>query len=134
MLIKEGRNTNRQDNMYFGNEIVNIWPQSIKQRNPDLMASMYSENAVLLATYTPLLEGKMSIREYFIDFLNKEELKCTITNNITQLDYDKDTTISSGRYTFSFRQYGQMVRVKARYTFAVNRNKIITHHSSVEPE
>jgi hypothetical protein len=120
--------------MFYGDEIVNIWAQSIKRRSPELMASMYSNDAVLLATFTNLIEGKQGIREYFQDFLNREDLQCTITKNVTQLDYDRDTTISSGLYTFSFREYGQLVNVKARYTFAVNENKIITHHSSLEPE
>ena len=120
--------------MFYGDEIVNIWARSIQQRNPELMTSMYSKDAVLLATYTNLIEGQQGIREYFQDFLNKEYLKCEITKNITQLDYDKDTTVSSGLYIFSFRNYGQLTKVHARYTFVVNLNKIITHHSSIEPE
>ena len=116
------------------NGIVNSWAIAISKRSPELMLFMYSDNAVLLATYTPLLQGKREIRGYFQDFLNKENLRCTITKNIDQLDNDKDTSISSGLYTFSFTEYGQEVKVKARYTFVINENKIITHHSSVIPE
>jgi len=116
------------------NGIVNSWAESISKRDPMRMLEFYSDNAVLLATYSNLLVGKDQILDYFIHFLDKEDLKCTITYNNTQLDYDKDTSIYNGFYTFSFREYGQYKEVHARYTYVVNLNKIITHHSSLLPE
>ena len=116
------------------NGIVNSWAMSISKRDPDLMTSFYSDDACLLATFSDFLHGREQIRNYFLDFLDKEDLKCTITENINQLDYDKDTNVSNGLYTFSFIENGQMVKVKARYTFVVNLNKIITQHSSLAPE
>ena len=74
------------------------------------------------------------LMDYFIHFLNKEDLKCTITKDVSQLDYDQDTTIHNGLYYFSFRDQGQMKVVKARYTFVINQNQILTHHSSLLPE
>lgn len=114
--------------------IINSWAMSISKRNPELMVSFYSNDACLLATYSNFLHGTKEIRNYFQDFLNKDNLKCTITKNLSHLDYDKDTTISNGLYTFSFVENGQLVKVNARYTFVVNRNKIITQHSSLLPE
>ena len=118
----------------LANGIINSWAMSISKRDPMLMTSFYSDDACLLATYSNFLNGTREIRDYFQDFLNKQDLKCTITKNVTHLDYDKDTTISNGLYNFSFLENGQLVKVKARYTFVVNRNKIITQHSSVQPE
>jgi len=118
----------------LANGIVNSWVESISKRDPMLMTSFYSDDAVLLATFSNILEGKDQILYYFIHFLNKEDLKCTITYNTTQLDYDRDTSISNGLYLFSFRDFGQMKLVKARYTYVVNQNQIITHHSSLLPE
>ena len=116
------------------NGIVNSWAESISKRDPMRMLEFYSDNAVLLATYSNLLVGKDQILDYFIHFLNKEDLKCTITYNTTQLDYDRDTTIYNGLYNFSFRDKGQLKVVKARYTYVVNQNQILTHHSSLLPE
>ena len=118
----------------LANGLVNSWAMSISKRDPMLMTSFYSDDACLLATYSNFLHGKDEILDYFISFLDKEDLKCTITFNATQLDYDKDTTIYNGLYYFSFRDQGQMKVVRARYTFVVNLNKIVTHHSSLLPE
>ena len=118
----------------LANGLVNSWSSSIQFRDPMRMLEFYSDDAVLLATYSNLLVGKEQILDYFISFLDKEDLKCTITFDTTQLDYDKDTTIYNGLYYFSFRDQGQMKVVRARYTFVVNLNKIVTHHSSLLPE
>jgi len=118
----------------LANGLVNSWANSIQFRDPMRMLEFYSDDAVLLATYSNFLKGKEEILDYFIHFLNKEDLKCTITYDTTQLDYDKDTTIHNGLYHFSFRQYGQKKVVHARYTYVVNENQILTHHSSLLPE
>ena len=118
----------------LANGLVNSWATSIQFRDPMRMLEFYSDDAVLLATYSNFLQGKEEILDYFIHFLNKEDLKCTITYNTTQLDYDRDTTIFNGLYHFSFRHYGQKKVVHARYTYVVNENKILTHHSSLLPE
>lgn len=118
----------------LANGIVNSWAMSISKRDPMLMTSFYNDCAVLLATYSNFLQGKDQIMDYFIHFLNKEDLKCTITKDVSQLDYDRDTTIHNGLYYFSFRDCGQMKVVKARYTFVINENQILSHHSSLLPE
>tara|TARA_R100001163_G_C5034424_1_gene173928 strand:+ start:240 stop:599 length:360 start_codon:yes stop_codon:yes gene_type:complete len=118
----------------LANGIVNSWAMSIRKRDPMLMTFFYSEDAILLATFSNFLQGKDQILDYFIHFLNKEDLKCTITKDVSQLDYDKDTTIHNGLYFFSFREFGQMKVVKARYTFVINENQILSHHSSLIPE
>ena len=47
---------------------------------------------------------------------------------------NEQNNVSSGLYTFSFDdELGNKVIVPARYTFVVNRNKIVDHHSSEEP-
>ena len=118
----------------LANGLVNSWATSIQFRDPMRMLEFYSDDACLLATYSNFLHGKAEILDYFIHFLDKEDLKCTITFNTTQLDYDRDTTIFNGLYNFSFRDKGQLKVVKARYTYVVNENKIVTHHSSLLPE
>ena len=43
------------------NGLVNSWASSIQSRNPMTMLDFYSDNAVLLATYSNLLVGKDEI-------------------------------------------------------------------------
>ena len=114
-------------------KIVKRWANNISKRKPKKMISFYSRRAILLATYESMLIGKDEIYGYFVEFLNKENLNCKILENYTQTDYDRDTHIANGLYEFSFNEGGEEKVVLARYTFVVNKDKIITHHSSVNP-
>ena len=115
--------------------IIQQWADSIALRSPKKMISMYSNNAILLATFEPLIVGKKDILKYFNMFLEKEGIQCKITSNFTQIDKDRDTRIASGLYTFSYIKNGMRKKiVKARYTFVINEGKIINHHSSLVPE
>ena len=67
-------------------------------------------------------------------FLNKQDLKCRILENFTKIDEDRDTKIANGLYEFVYMENGEVQKVVARYTFVINKGKIITHHSSVNPE
>jgi len=114
--------------------LVNSWASSIQYRDPMRMLAFYSDDAVLLATYSNLLRGKDEILDYFISFLNKEDLKCKITDIYT-IPMDRYYSLaSSGLYNFSFYDQGQFTKVKARYTYVVKDNEIVMHHSSVLPE
>ena len=115
--------------------IVKQWEESIALRSPKKMLSFYSNDAVLLATFEPIIVGKKDILEYFKMFPSKDDIQCKITSNITQIDEDGDSIIASGLYTFSYLKYGKRRKVvKARYTYVINEGRIITHHSSLVPE
>ena len=115
--------------------IVKQWCSAIKERNPKLQLSFYSKHPVLMATFEDMLVGREELYEYFIEFLDKRDLSCKIDRNVTIVDHDRDTQIANGLYTFSFRDdEGELNVVRARYTFAICGGKIITQHSSVQPE
>jgi hypothetical protein len=112
--------------------IIEDWASSISERNPKNQTKFYSKDAILLATYEPILLGQSEIYEYFVDLLSNQNIKCTIRENYSM--GNKMNNVSSGLYTFSFDdELGNEIVVPARYTFVVNKNKIVDHHSSEEP-
>jgi hypothetical protein len=112
--------------------LVDFWAKSIGALTPYEMSNLYSDNAILLATYENLLLGKQQIRGYFDDFLDKENLSCEIVDNFTQ-SFAREQ-IASGIYLFSFTENGNEKIVKARYSFVIYDGKIVNHHSSETPE
>ena len=98
------------------------------------MARFYSKNAILLATFDTLLRGKKEIYEYFVDFIDKDNMRCRILENFTLIDRDRDTKIANGLYEFTFTENGKPQKVIARYTFVINSRRINTQHSSLKPE
>jgi len=114
-------------------KIVQRWTETISRKDPKAMVSFYDQNAVLLATFEDFLVGKQEIFDYFVEFVDKEDLRCVITENVNFIDRSSEYATCSGLYTFTFIERGIEVEVEARYTYVLYRGKIITHHSSLEP-
>jgi uncharacterized protein (TIGR02246 family) len=117
-------------------KLVQRWVGLIEKGDPKQQAKLYSRKAVLLATFEPMLVGRKAIYGYMQEFLDKPNMECEIVKNVLQIDKDKDTKIASGIYIFTFdnEKNRKRERVVARYTFVLNKGKIINHHSSVYPE
>jgi len=116
-------------------KIVQRWVDSIKKTDPVLQSKFYSKGAILLATYETMLLGRQEILGYMQRFLDKKNMRCRILENYTKIDYDRDTKIANGLYEFKFTdEKGETQSVIARYTYVINRGKIITHHSSENPQ
>ena len=113
--------------------ILKSWANAIQLRNPSVMIDYYTNNAILVGTFSyPIEIGKKQIFKYFLDFLDKPGLKCKVTSNVNQ--QLNDLVISSGTYVFT---YGNK-EVQARYTFVFKniggQLRIVNHHSSELPE
>ena len=115
-------------------KIVQKWVDNIKKTDPASQTKFYSKTAILLATFETMLIGKEQILGYMVSFLDKENLKCRILENYTKIDEDRDTKIANGLYEFAYTENGVAQKVIARYTYVINKGRIITHHSSVNPE
>ena len=109
------------------------WAKGISSKDPKYMTSFYSKRAVLLATYEPLALGQKEIYDYFVDFVDKNNMKCEITTCINQRGLD-GVVVSSGFYTFTFEDKTGLQEVEARFTYVLLDNKIVNHHSSEMPD
>ena len=116
-------------------ELIKTWVTRVSNNaTPESMTELYEPTAVLLATYESFLVGSKEIKGYFKEFLDKKNLKCEIIENLTKTDKVTKAQIANGIYIFSFTDEKDVyTRVFARYTFVIFNNKIITHHSSVNP-
>ena len=114
--------------------VIQNWVGSIGAATPIQMADFYSDGAILLATFETILRGKKQIKSYFVDFLDKKNMRCRILKNFTQNCARGGCQIASGLYEFTFDDENGRQSVIARYSYAVNNGLIINHHSSVDPD
>lgn len=112
--------------------IAEKWANSIRLKDPELQASYYDYNAILLPTFDVIEVGVDSIYWYFTQFLNKTDLQCGITMINTLMEGKIEC--STGLYVFSFVEEGRVKEVEARFTFVSSNNKIVSHHSSLKPK
>tara|TARA_R110001592_G_scaffold53126_5_gene163049 strand:+ start:671 stop:1072 length:402 start_codon:yes stop_codon:yes gene_type:complete len=115
---------------------VLIWQQSIGTKNAKQMSELYAKDAVLVPTFDKILKGRKLIEGYFVDFLDKEDFKCRITDSQTIM-IGNGFSVTNGYYVFHFIDPENPTErdfVFARFTFVLNpQGEIITQHSSEEP-
>ena len=113
------------------------WSAALATGKPEVVAALYSEDAVLLPTFSGgPLKGRAAIAEYFRHFLQKQP-QGRIDHRSLKLGCNMAADV--GLYTFSVIQPdGSLAKVAARYSFLYQyRNgawQIVHHHSAVLPE
>ncbi len=116
--------------------LLQIWTETLKTLDPDKMAALYAEDAVLLPTLSKeVRQSQPAISDYFRHFLalkpRAEVLQQTIRS------YAQVAT-NSGIYKFFTEIEGAEHVVVARFTFVYRRDddgwKIVDHHSSMLPD
>jgi hypothetical protein len=118
--------------------LLEKWVSCIMKADLEDLLDMYKPEALLFATFdqTPL-DTPSLIREYFTNFLSREEVGVELApQTITHIQLGEGTSSSTGLYTFFFKENDQLIRHKARFTFIFNEENsgsILHHHSSVIP-
>lgn len=106
--------------------------------NGDVMVEFYAPNALLLPTFSSKILSNYhgELNAYFADLTKNEDLKCKTDRLVTKV-YG-DFAVTTGLYTFTYRDNGKSVTVPARFTFVYEKLPehkwlIVNHHSSVVP-
>lgn len=114
------------------------WAQALNTDDPNTVASFYSQDAILLATYenAPITtrEGKIA---YFTKLFSQFK-PLTVHYDKTFIRILDGAAISSGLYTFvGTDKQGKQVSIPARFVFVYKATdagcKLIVHHSSAMP-
>ena len=110
------------------------WNDALATGNPDVVTSMYAEDAVLLPTVSnQVRHNHAEIRDYFVAFLAKQPQGVITESNARVLSETLAT--NAGVYVFTFGD-GSTVSARFNYTYELHGGawKIIQHHSSAMPE
>ena len=121
------------------NAVVERWSAAYSSNDPDAIAKLYTSDAVLLGTVSPILsEGTEAIVKYFTPSKgsgNKNKLGERRT-----IVLGDNAVVVAGFYEFTRMQEGKMVPGPARFTMLLTKRdgewRIAHHHSSphVQPK
>jgi uncharacterized protein (TIGR02246 family) len=116
---------------------TSAWGHALAEDNPDKLMPLYSDDAVLWGTLSPMLRADRSaLRDYFVAaFKALPGLKVTFGDQLIRV-YG-DAAVNTGYYTFSYMKEGETKSLPARYSFTYVKNGdhwlIVDHHSSAMP-
>lgn len=117
------------------NKVTQQWAQALSARDPEKIADLYDEEAILYATFDNKIEDRKDIIAYFKNLMKNPGLNVTFQEQHIRVFWE--TAVNSGFYTFNYQANGKNVSVPARYTFVYILGPkgwlILDHHSSVFP-
>jgi len=121
------------------NAVVERWSAAYSSNDPDAIAKLYTSDAVLLGTVSPIMsEGTEAIVKYFTPSKGSgNQNKLGERRTIVLGD---NAVVVAGFYEFTRMQEGKMVPGPARFTMLVTKRdgewRIAHHHSSphVQPK
>ncbi|KMS69201.1 hypothetical protein ACM01_35850 [Streptomyces viridochromogenes] len=115
------------------------WNAALKTQDPEKVADLYWDDAVLLPTLSDQVRDDRESRiDYFEHFLANKPVGKKIETHINVLD--SDSVLDAGLYQFALTDHdtGKKSIAKARYTYEWEKRdgewKIVNHHSSLMPE
>lgn len=113
------------------------WADAIESRIPENVVRLYHPEGSLWGTLAQEnRHGHEKIREYFVLFLDKEDLSCQYRDGFVR-KYD-DFAFFSGSYEFRWKIAGRNILVPARFSFIYKKEGkewlIMEHHSSLFPD
>ncbi len=116
--------------------LLHIWIETLKTLDPDKVAALYAEDAILLPTLSKeIRQSQSAIRDYFKHFLAMKPRAEVLQQTIRS--YGQAAT-NSGLYKFFAEIDGAEHIVVARFTFVYRQDndgwKIVDHHSSMLPD
>jgi len=119
-------------------EVALKWAQAMQSRVPENVLRYYHPDGLLWGTLSPVVRhGHRAISEYFVKFLQWEDLKCEFSKEGIIRVHD-DFAFYSGSYVFSWKVSGKTAIVPARFSFVYKKENgewlIMEHHSSLFPE
>lgn len=116
-------------------DLFTQWNATLKTNDPQAVANLYADKAVLLPTVSDIRTGRDQIKSYFEMFLPQKPQAVINSRNIF---IDCNWAVDTGIYTFTLSVNGQPQQVVARYTYVYEYENgkwlIINHHSSLVPK
>src|SRR6266851_4434073 len=113
------------------------WARALGEDDPDKVLPLYSDDAVLWGTLSPMVRAdRAALRDYFVTaFKVLPGLKVAFGDQLIRV-YG-DTAVNTGYYTFSYVRDGETRSLPARYSFTYVKSGdnwfIVDHHSSAMP-
>ncbi|MHC4886180.1 MAG: nuclear transport factor 2 family protein [Planctomycetota bacterium] len=117
---------------------LTAWLDGVNNGDLDTVEGMYSEDAVLLPTFSSRIRRTVAERRDYFEGLAKHE-NVTVELHDSTLDVHSlaDSLFSlSGIYCWTFDVDGETLHFEARFTYTIDITKeapILHHHSSQVP-
>ncbi len=112
--------------------ILDKWAASVNNHDINTMMKLYAPNALMIPAFSSRIrESRDQIKDLYRDLFDKDNLKVVlIQSSVTKINGLK---VDTGQYKLKWNADGFEEDNILRFTFVIQDEKIISHHSSLEP-
>jgi len=119
-------------------KVLKTWMTGINNNDLDAVLALYSENAILIPTFSNrVLDSPEKIRKYFENLTGREDLSIALHEKTLAVQTVRESLFSmSGIYCWRFAIDGELLSFEARFTYLIDLaspTPIIHHHTSQIP-
>ena len=119
-------------------DVLKKWVAGVNALDLEGVLSLYSEDAVLLPTFSPEIRSSRDrIRAYFESLSGHEDVVVDLhESSITVHSLSEQCYCLGGTYGWSWKTDGESKQVEARFTYTIDLRlpgPIVHHHSSEVP-
>ena len=120
-------------------QVLQAWLSGLNSGNLDEVLSLYSEDAVLLPTFSnKCLAGPEDIKDYFEKLGGHKNLNVQLhEKTLLVQNFSHNLYSMSGIYAWRFEVDDENLKFEARFTFIVDLKRsrpVVHHHSSQVPQ
>ena len=106
---------------------------AINENNIEAVMNLYDDDAILVPAFSSnMKKGKDEIRAFYEKFFEKDEVKISISEATSQRL--NGTKVDNGIYIMKWNVGGDFEEEQLRFSLVMKSGKIITDHSSIEPD
>jgi len=124
----------------IASELLQKWVSAVKGGDPNQVANLYQEGAILLGTFSNKERiGRGLILEYFENLL-KSPVEVEIVSNHPVFEHieddEKGVSCAANSGLYNFVTEGKTINARFSFVYTETNDgwKIVSHHSSVMPE
>lgn len=119
-------------------DFPSLWAKRVNQGNIDAILNLYSQNFILMPTFSPhAITTTDKLQDYFTQLAAKDDMQVHLHDKtIACQQTGEHSYVLTGIYSFQFKVDGALLTFPSRFTFVVNlsqENPILHHHSSQVP-
>ncbi|MEO9871638.1 SulP family inorganic anion transporter [Ekhidna sp.] len=113
--------------------VLNKWANAINSHDLDALMGLYSDDVIMIPAFsTKTRHTKEDVKNLYRDLFVKNDVHLILEEVSTQKV--NDFKVDSGQYRLDWKSKGFEETNKLRFSFVIKDDKIVTHHSSIQPD
>lgn len=113
--------------------VLDKWAKAINSHDLNTLMKLYSDDVMMIPAFsTRIRTNKDQVKDLYRDLFEKDDLE-VVPFQVSSQRAD-GLKVDSGQYKMKWKSQGFVSDKNLRFSFVIKDGKIVSHHSSIEPD